>query len=147
MTVTNLRRFGTHEAWAEEPDLYCMRFVGVIRGKEFREMLDLRNAWAAGRPSIFFLVDVSDATSVQPDVRQAMTEERAFGGPRRVTIAVGASFTIRVIGDMVQRAQRLLRPDRFQGDWTFVATETEARAFIEKRRREIVATTHGRTTP
>lgn len=116
--------------------MLCVRFVGKVLGRDLRAMHDYRNAWGAERSHYFILVDMSGIQDVDSDARKAMTEERAQVDRRQTSLYYGASFTIRTIAQMMFRSLKLLRPNIEYTERHFVATEADARAFIEKRRKE-----------
>jgi hypothetical protein len=132
--VGNERQFGAHAAWMEEPDIFVMRLVGKLEGAELHAILEWYQAWQEGRPECSVLVDVSRLTMVSPSAREVANLRRRKRGFAAVTACFGASFSIRVLADMVMRARRFL--GNAPGAMTqFFATEAEARAYFAQNRR------------
>jgi hypothetical protein len=134
----SIRWFGSHVAWIEEPDVYYVRFAGPVTGQELRDIIDYRVTWGTDKKAYYVLSDVTDLGAVSSDARLAMNEGRANVGVRVTNLIFGATFAVRVMVNMVNRAIKILRPTQAeaQGEVIFVATEAEARAEVEKRRAE-----------
>lgn len=131
--------------WTEEPDVICVRFAGHVYGKALRQMLDYRNVWARGRERYFLLASMGAITGVDSEARRVMVEERAIVDRRQISIYFGASFGVRVIAQMMFRSLRVLRPGVQYSERIFLATEDEARTFVEERRRAMIAEARGHT--
>ncbi|UQA55003.1 hypothetical protein [Polyangium aurulentum] len=126
------RHFGEHSAWVEEPDVFVMRLVGRLEGAELEAMLDWYAAWQRGRAECCVLVDVTRLKTLSPAAREVANVRRRNGGSAPVTACFGASYTIRVIADMVMRARRILGNASGAATPIF-ATEAEARAYLASR--------------
>jgi hypothetical protein len=132
--VRDERQFGAHAAWIEEPDIFVMRLVGKLDGPDLQAILEWYQVWQEGRPECFVLVDVSRLTMVSQSAREVSNSRRRKSGYAAVTACFGASFSIRVLADMVMRARRFL--GNAPGAMTqFFATEAEARAYFAQNRR------------
>jgi hypothetical protein len=128
------QRFGEHVVWTEEPDVLVMRFGPHLDGPELRAMLAYQMRWAEDKPRAFVLTDLSAMRLFTPAAR-SVTNEMARSDPRVINICYGASFTVRVIAEMVERARRLLGQGPSPALPTqFLATEADARELVTQMR-------------
>jgi hypothetical protein len=122
-------------AWIEEPDTFGIRLAGPISGPDLRGILDWQGAWSKGRTEHYVICDLSGAGAASPEARQVMSGHERDTRIRVCSVCFGASFTIRVIVNMIVRAMKFLRPAALEtAEIVFVATEGDARAEIERRR-------------
>jgi hypothetical protein len=120
----------------EDPDVTFLAIIGDLSRPEMRRILDETNASAKGKPYIFGLIDMSRVGTISPEARVvARTEAGHF--LLRGTAVFGASFHHRVIALLANKAAALLKKDH--QPIAFFATEAEARAWIDERRREVLA--------
>jgi hypothetical protein len=130
---SGVRYFGAQAAWVEEPDVVFVRYNGRIDAEPMIDILHWIAEWAHDKPYYILVGDLSNAGYLTPSLLRLIKEFRA-GKPCTVSICFGASFTIRVIADMVHRARRYLVPGREARKTLFVATEEDARAMIAELR-------------
>jgi len=130
------RTFGRHEAWIEEPDVFCMRFRGPVHAADLRAMEDFQLEWGAHKDMYYVLTDVVGVGEVSKDARSVLKEGRIHAYKNLRGVIYGANFTIRVIVDMITRAVRFLKQNASgpEADLLFVATEAEAREVIRQWR-------------
>jgi len=126
------RHFGEHSAWVEEPDVFVMRLVGRLEGADLQAILDWYAVWQEGRGKCCVLVDVTRLKTLSPAAREVSNVRRRNGGAMPATAVFGASYTIRVVADMVMRARRILGNASGAATPLF-ATEAEARAYLASR--------------
>lgn len=127
---------GKHQHRFEPPDLYVVRIDGDVSGQEIRVQIDAIQALAqrTGK-SIFWLADIAKMGSIKPDARRAMAEANQEAHTALAGSAMfGASFTSRVMINLLVRAVRILRASK-QRPVAFVETEAEARAFLDEHRK------------
>lgn len=134
MEAASLHKIGAHETWIEEPDVFGIRLIGPVVGEELAELMRLQAEWGHAKTRYFVLCDVSSMGSVSPSARRVMNEAKTLPGVEVINVCYGASFTLRVLADMVARARKLLRPNDSLGEGIFVATEQAARTVIADRR-------------
>lgn len=125
-------QFGAHALWEAAPDTLRLDLVGVVEGDELRGIVEMEHAWARGKPQWFAIADLSRLGGSTPSSRAYMAEIPP--NPHSVSIVYGTSFGIRILVDMMMRARRLLKPSEPDA-FAIVATETEAWAEVERRRK------------
>lgn len=128
------KRFGKQVTWIEEPDVFCMRIVGVVDGDELAGILEEIRVWSEGKSNTFALTDLSGVSGATSSAKKMLNEVRPI--PNSISVTYGANFAVRILADMMYRARRLLRREK-SAESAMFATESEARAFIEKRRTEL----------
>ena len=101
-----------------------------------RRLLDDTNASAKGKPYMLGLIDMSRVGTISPEAR-IIARAEAGHFPLRGTAVFGASFPHRVIAMLANKAASLLKKDHQA--IAFFATEAEARAWLEERRKVVLA--------
>jgi len=104
-------------------------------------MLTNQRRMAEGKEYILVLTDLSRMTGLSAGARRCAAQG-SIDSPVRGIASFGVKPTLRVISSVVFKAINLLRGSN-SAPFAFVATEAEARAWIEARRREILAATKG----
>jgi len=133
------RSIGRHAYRFEPPDVYFVRVIGSISGDEMRRMLEVARELAArAGDKVIWLEDISQLGDVSPEARK-MAASMTSTPSVRATVLFGGSFHQRVVANLVIQASKLLRTKRLNLPIVFLATEAEARAFIERLRRGLVA--------
>jgi hypothetical protein len=131
--ATGIRRFGEQLTWIEEPDIFHMRLVGTLEADDFRKLLNWMVEWGRSKPQFFVVCDVSQMVTISHETRQFSRTRGRLTPVNAVTIAVGASFALRVVAEMSLRARKAMRlPDI--GEIVFVATQADALLEVGKRR-------------
>ena len=122
----------------EPPDLYITTFVGDIDAADLMRIADEQNRLfeqqlPGGRDYILVLADVSAIGRITADARKTFANlapsVKVCG-----TAIIGASFPIRVIATLVNKAANLLANRAQSNPVCFFGTEAEARAWLAKRR-------------
>jgi len=130
-------RIGRHATYFEQPDVIFMRLAGPVSEAEATEINVFHRAWGEQYPRVFYLLDLSELESIDPEGRkEASRTVRML--PLAGVAAYGAPIKARVLAKLVFTAMNLFKAssaDRFPIE--FVDTEDEARAWIEERRREL----------
>jgi len=128
---------GRHTTFFEPPDILFMRLSGPVSEEEAKEIDRVHLAWAAGHPRVFFLLDLSELESIDPEGRKdASRTVREL--PLAGVAIYGAPMKARVLAKLVFTAMNLFKSnaaDRFPIE--FVKSEAEARTWIEERRRAL----------
>jgi len=128
---------GRHTTFFEPPDILFMRLSGPVSEEEAKEIDRRHLAWVAGHPRVFFLLDLSELESIDPEGRKdASRTVREL--PLAGVAIYGAPMKARVLAKLVFTAMNLFKSnaaDRFPIE--FVKSEAEARAWIEARRRAL----------
>jgi hypothetical protein len=128
---------GRHATYFEQPDIIYMRLAGPVSEQEAAEINVFHRAWGEVHQRVFYLLDLSQLESIEPEGRkEASRTVRQL--PLAGVAAYGAPVKARVLAKLVFTAMNLFKgntADRFPIE--FVKTEAEARAWIEERRREL----------
>lgn len=116
-----------------EGDVVFVIWNGDVGLEDVRELFDAVDRACAGQPMLFMLSDSRSTGSFDPEARRWVMQQSR--GRRQIALSVvfGASFPVRVVGNMIHRAMRLFVPDA--PEIVFFGTEAEARAFIDEERR------------
>ncbi|MDC3952768.1 hypothetical protein [Polyangium jinanense] len=126
------RQFGEQVAWIEEPNVFAMRLSGEIDGPSLEGLLDFQSDWSAGKDHIFVLCDLSAVTGATIEARRVLQGKRVT--TPMTHLCIGASFTIRVVTEMVVRAARFIGTAPREMQIVFFASEAEARAYLDRPR-------------
>lgn len=97
----------------EEPDLLIGHYIGRVTVDDVLRIYDVQVRFCEGKRHIFLLIDVSRLVHIPADARRVAAEGPGGKGevvPILGTAFVGASFQQRILGSLVVRAARLLRP-------------------------------------
>jgi hypothetical protein len=128
---------GRHATYFEQPDVIYMRLAGPVSAAEAAEINVFHRAWGEVHQRVFYLLDLSQLESIDPEGRkEASRTVRML--PLAGVAAYGAPVKARVLAKLVFTAMNLFKSnsdDRFPIE--FVKTEEEARAWIDERRREL----------
>jgi hypothetical protein len=125
------RRIGAHRLCIEPPDICFIELFGDISGEESAQMVAVLNRLVVRR-KIFLMVLMKHLGAISMEARRAGLELEAYLGAMAI---VGASFSMKVIVTLAEKAFRFVRRDVPEPVW-FFETEAEARSFFERRRRE-----------
>jgi len=125
----------------EEPDIAHWFLIGNVEESDVVRIYDEQMEFCRGKNHILLLIDVSQLKNLTPAARR-----KAAGGPIpgkkvmpvRGCAVIGASFHIQVLGLLVTKASRVLNPSDDNVIY-YCDTEEQGRAWVEKRRRDILA--------
>ena len=123
--------FGAHAYCFEPPDIVHIRNSGEISLEDMQHMFGLVQA-AAGRVGgrVFWLADITRMGHVRNEARKFAIDSN-IRSVLQGTAIVGGSFQQRAVANLAIKAVRLLNPSRSGTPFKFVATEAEARVFID----------------
>jgi hypothetical protein len=128
---------GRHTTYFEPPDILYMKLSGPVSEEEAKEIDRRHLAWSKDHPRVFFLLDLSQLESIDPEGRKdASRTVREL--PLAGVAIYGAPIKARVLAKLVFTAMNLFKAnaaDRFPIE--FVKSEAEARAWIAERRRAL----------
>jgi hypothetical protein len=130
-------QIGRHATYFEHPDVIFMRLAGPVSKAEANEINVYHRAWGEEHARVFYLLDLSELESIDPEGRkEASRTVRML--PLAGVAAYGAPVKARVLAKLVFTAMNLFKARTDSGfPIEFVDTEDEARAWIEERRREL----------
>lgn len=126
------RQIGRHILRREPPDTVFFEIVGDLAVEEVNEIhAELEEFSRAG--SVFFMTNITRLGRMSPGARAAAARWPHLKRLRAIAI-FGTGFEQRVVTTLVLKAVRLLNKD-FTAAAAFLATEAEARVWIEGQRR------------
>lgn len=130
--VIAIHDVGRHKVLIELPDVLHIHYDGDVNLDDFKVMDDFVANYP-GREFIYVLRDARQGGQTSLETRTYMAR---FARTRRIRAIVtyGASFQGRMLVDMTRRAIHALKNDG--PELAFVASEEEARRWIEKSRDE-----------
>jgi hypothetical protein len=127
---------GKQTTYFEPPDIIFLKLRGHVTFEEGNEINRLHLEWALGLPNVFFLIDLAELQRIDADVRKLATESLARL-PLRGMVGFSAPLKAKVIATLIFTAINLFAKKADKIPLKFVATEEEARAWIEQWRREL----------
>ncbi|MDI3287622.1 hypothetical protein [Polyangium sp. 15x6] len=135
LSNTDWEAFGEHVYRFEAPDIVHIRNVGDVAVEDMRRMFELIQTGVAhvGGP-VFWLAGIARMGHVHAEARKLAIESDTARNLQGTAI-YGGNFQQRAISNLAIKAARLLRPARASTPFKFIATESEARAYIEAIRR------------
>jgi len=123
---------GNHSFRTEPPDVFSIRYSGDVLRAEAEEMTDAYEQFYKEGRRIYLLLDLTRIGAIPAESRK-LAAARAARRKNEHAVFFGASFTMRLVTRLVTKAIALARGEP---DFSvFVATEAEARAWIEAQRR------------
>lgn len=131
--ATGIRRFGEQLTWIQEPDIFHLQLTGTLQGDEVQKITAWQNEWGQKRDRFFVICNMTQLRSISPEARRIAIKQENLVPSNMVTIVYGASFALRVVAEMSERARKLMG-SAITNEFIFVATEADAFAEIEKRR-------------
>lgn len=127
---------GKHVTYLEEPDIIYLKFGGEVSNEEGFELLRRQMKYAAGRSRIFFLIDAEHLEKIEPEARKAVAQSLKEI-PLHGMCVFAAPLKAKVLTKLIITAVNLFRKDSELNQVAFFDTETEARDWIETRRRTV----------
>lgn len=132
-------RIGQHICTFEEPDIIYMRLIGPVSWEEGHEVNRRHLAYGETHDRLFFLIDLEKLESIHPDVRKEAGQiMRQI--PLKGATLYKAPLKARVVAKLILTAMNTFRREEDKVPVLFLASEEEARAWIDKRRRELGVT-------
>lgn len=129
-------RVGQHITYFEEPDIIYMKLIGAVVEAQGGELNRLHRDFGRGRSHVFLLFDLSDLEKIDPGVRKEAGATLKMI-PMRGAAIFGAPMKARVVAKLILTAMNLFKSEGEKAPVQFLDNETEARAFIARRRQEI----------
>jgi len=127
---------GPHICRFDEPDIIYMEFHGPVSLEQGREVNRRHAEWGRTHDNVFFLINLKELDGIHPTVRKEAGPIMA-AMPLRGALLYAAPMKARVAAKLILTAVNMFRRESDRLPFHFVATEAEARAGIERRRREL----------
>ncbi|MDI1481781.1 STAS/SEC14 domain-containing protein [Polyangium sp. y55x31] len=140
LSNTDWETFGEHVVRFEAPDIVHIRNVGDIALEDMQRMFEAilgGVAQAGGR--VFWLADITRMGHVRAEARKLAIESDITKNLLGTAI-YGGNFQQRAISNLAIKAARVLNPKSVATPFKFLATEAEARAYVEAIRRNVQGT-------
>jgi hypothetical protein len=128
---------GNHRVYFEQPDVFFIVANGDISVSDVLRIHEAIAAFEEDKEYIFVLMDASRLGAMEPGARKVGTRPEASRRMRGLVV-FSASFTQRIVIMLIAKAFALLKKDDRLAIGSF-ETEAEARAWIDERRRAILA--------
>lgn len=131
--MSQVHQIGNHVTALEEPDILFMKLVGDVTNDEVKEINQTHLDFAQGFQQLFYLIDLSELDNLAPQVRKEASEVVKLL-PLRGTAIYGAPLKAKVLAKLMLTAASMFRGGKNFNPVEFHDNETEARAWINKRR-------------
>ncbi|HEX2643350.1 MAG TPA: hypothetical protein VHU81_10180 [Thermoanaerobaculia bacterium] len=131
-------RVGQHITYFEDPDIIYMKLIGEVTAAEGVDLNRLHRDFGRGRSHVFLLFDLSELEKIDAGVRKEAGATLKMI-PMRGAAIFGAPMKARVLAKLILTAMNLFKGEDEKAPVQFVDSEADARAFIDKRRREVAA--------
>jgi hypothetical protein len=129
---------GNQTTLFEPPDIIFLKLRGACSREEGTEINRRHREWGQASSRVFFLIDLSELDRIDPEVRKDATRTLAEV-PLRGMVGYSAPIKAKVIAKLIFTALNLFSNKADKIPLYFTATEAEARAWIDQRRRELDA--------
>lgn len=135
--MANEHRVGRHSISFVEPDIIYLCPNGEVSGPDGRELNRLQVEMGTGHERLFLLIDLSGMEGMDPEVRKesGLTMKTL---PLRGIAVFRASFKAKVLAKLIVSAMNLFKSGADRAPLEVFDTEQEARAWIAKRREELM---------
>lgn len=134
--MSQIHKIGEQITYFEEPDIIVLKLKGEVSEEEGLELNRLNREFGRDREQVFFLIDLEHMANLPPKVRKVATETLHQVPTRGVAICK-APFKARVIAKLIVTALNMFRREAAKDPVEFLDSEPEARAWIDRRRKEI----------
>jgi hypothetical protein len=91
---------GRHVHWFEEPDVIGMVLRGKVTRDQGMELTRLQAEWSQGKEWVYLLMDVSELTGIDPEVRREIV---ASVKDRRCPFRAFVNYRSSVLGRVLSR--------------------------------------------
>ncbi len=125
------KNIGPHFLTREEPDLFVARFHGDLDAAQMLDLLQALREHFVGLKYFLILIDHTHIGAISPEARRAVREKTKGELPFAMAL-IGASFTTRVIADLVIRTLNLVRREPVH--YRVFKDEASARAWLREMR-------------
>jgi len=136
MGVDDFRPLGAH-SYRIEGDLLFFRMKGVVSLADMIEILRLTAEVKMANGAVFTLYDSRENTGLEPAARKYATDHGSEKTQVAASASFGAPFAMRVVVNMLNRANGLLHKTSIPT--MLFNTEAEARAYLQAAREEVQA--------
>jgi hypothetical protein len=136
--MPHVHLIGKHTTSYEEPDILYLKLVGEVDTAEVREINQRHLDYGKDRDHLFYLLDLSELDNLPAQVRREASETVKVL-PLRGTVVYGAPLKAKILAKLLMTAVNLFKGGKNQNVVEFTDTETEARAWLDRRRRELAA--------
>lgn len=133
-----VNKIGPQMTALELPDIVHLKLVGEVSLEECKEINRMHFAYAEEVPHFFYMIDLSELGNIPAAVRREASETVKLL-PLRGTVIYNSSLRARVLGKLLLTAANMFRSGPNQNPVDFVETETEARAWVDQRRKQIAS--------
>lgn len=117
-------------------DLVHIRVHGLMTLRDLNSVIETYKQVHARHGRLFVLYDVTHSHGIDRAARKALHDSPSNGPQPTATALFGASFALRTMANMIERAMvGLGRPSM---GMNFFATEAQARAHIDEQRRRLL---------
>jgi hypothetical protein len=134
--MVQVHQIGKHTTSFEEPDILYLKLVGEVDNVEVREINQRHLDYGRSRDHMFYLLDLSELDNLPAQVRREASETVKVL-PLRGTVVYGAPLKARILAKLLMTAVNLFKGGKNQNLVEFTETEAEARAWLDKRRRDL----------
>jgi hypothetical protein len=130
-------QIGRQITYLEEPDILFMRLFGKVTNEEGSAINRRHLELGEGRERLFYLIDMTEFEGMDPELRKeaGLTMKTL---PLRGIAVYRASLTARVVAKLIVGAMNVFKTGAAKAPFEAFATEEEARAWIAKRRRQLM---------
>ena len=122
----------------ELPDIVHMKLQGKVTLEECRMLNEAHLSYGKEVPYFFYLIDLTELDDLPPAVRKEASETVKVL-PLRGTVVYGAPLKAKILAKLLMTAVNLFKGGKNQNQVEFTETESEARAWLDRRRRELAA--------
>jgi hypothetical protein len=131
----------------EPPDIVYWHLIGRVEESDILRIYKAQFEFAIGKPYVLILIDVTRFDTITAAGRRAAATGPDGGKtviPVRGSMVIGASFHVQVLGLLVAKASKAIHRNNYNDNvLSFCDTEAQARAWVEKRRRELEGLKNG----
>lgn len=117
-------------------DLVHLRIRGLMTLRDLNAVTEVYERVHARHGRFFVLYDVTESQGIDRAARKALHDSTSNGPQPDATALFGASFALRTMANMIERA--LVGLGRPSMGMNFFATEAQARAHIDEERRRLL---------
>lgn len=117
-------------------DLVYLRIRGVMTLRDLNAMIEIYQGLYAQHDRLFAVYDVTQSEGIDRAGRKALSASRAMSLRPTATAIFGASFAMRTMASMIERA--LVGLGRPPTGMKFFETEALALAYIDEQRRRLL---------
>ena len=131
--MSQVLQIGRHVTGFEAPDILFMKLVGDVSGDEVKAINEAHLGYGQNADQLFYLIDLSELDNLGPQVRKEASEVVKLL-PLRGTAIYGAPLKAKVLAKLMLTAASMFRGGKNFNPVEFYDSESDARAWIEKRR-------------